>query len=303
MTRPIAEVNRCLCCRNGLSSMQIDAHQHFWQYSAESYPWISDSMGDLQRDFLPADLMAAQIDSHIAYSVAVQARQSLEENNFLLGLAQQNSKILGVVGWVDLQSPDCEQQLAEFAAHPKAVGVRHVVQDEPDDNFLLRPAFVAGLKHLPTYDLTYDLLIYPRQLPAAIELVRQLPEQPFVLDHLAKPLIRDQNFSPWRELIAELARSPNVCCKVSGMVTEAAWTNWQPADFTPYLDHVLEVFGPDRLMFGSDWPVCRVAAEYRQVVELVRQFIQTRHPSAEAAVFGETARQFYGLTLPEPVSA
>lgn len=275
--------------------MKLDSHQHFWRYDAAQYPWIPAG-SPLQRDWLPADLAALQGPLGFGGSIAVQARQSLAESHWLLGLADADPRILGVVGWVDLQSDSVEESLAMLAAHPKFVGVRHVVQDEPDDRFLLRPAFLRGLGRLRAHGLTYDLLVYPRQLPAAIEVVRQFPEQPFVLDHIAKPLIRDGMVSPWREQIRELARFPNVCCKVSGMVTEADHRSWKPDQFHPYLDVVLEAFGPGRLLFGSDWPVCLLAASYPEVLELATGALVARAgwTSAEQdAFFGGNARRFY----------
>lgn len=273
--------------------MPIDAHQHFWTYTPEEYPWIGPNMVPLRRDFLPEDLSPHLVAAGLTHSVAVQARQSLAETRFLLELADMHPSIHGVVGWVDLRSTDVDAQLAEFAAHPKFLGVRHVVQDEPDDRFLLQPEFVRGLKLLPKYGLTYDLLIYPKQLPAAMELVRMLPGQPFVLDHIAKPNIREATYLPWADQIHALAQAPNVCCKVSGMVTEAQWDKWQDCDFIPYLNCVFEAFGEDRLMFGSDWPVCLAAAEYAQVVKLVRDYVRVRCPEAEEMIFGGKAAAFY----------
>ncbi len=273
--------------------LQIDAHQHFWNYSALEYPWLGTGMEHLRRDFLPEDLLPLLTANRLTHAVAVQARQSLAETARLLELADTCPQIYAVVGWVDLRSPELVQQLTTFAAHPKFVGVRHVAQDEPDDNFLRRPEVVQGIARLADFGLTYDILIYPRQLPAAIELVKQLPGQPFVLDHLAKPQIRDQQREPWTTLIQELARQDNVVCKVSGMVTEAAWRQWQPADFEPYLDVVFQAFGPERLMFGSDWPVCRAAAEFDDVVELVRDYVQRHCPESENRIFGGTAAEFY----------
>ena len=203
--------------------------------------------------------------------------------------------IKGVVGWVDLQSPRVEEQLAELSTHPRFVGVRHVVQDEPDDDFMLRPEFLRGLARLKEFDLTYDLLVFPKQLPAAIEVVERLPEQSFVLDHIAKPFIRDGTLEPWRELIRELAQAPNVWCKVSGMVTEAKWRGWQPDDFRPYLDVVFEAFGIGRLMFGSDWPVCTLAGRYEQVRQLVDEYATQLSPAAHAKLFGKNAMAFYQL--------
>lgn len=278
--------------------MGIDAHQHFWIYSPEEYPWIGPNMLPLRRDFLPEDLGPLLAKAGLNHSVAVQARQSLEETRWLLELADAHPVIHGVVGWVDLQSPVVDEQLAEFAAHPKFLGVRHVVQDEPDDRFLLQPDFIRGMKLLPKYGLTYDLLIFPKQLPAAIELVRRLPEQPFVLDHIAKPIIREGTFQPWANQIRELAHSPNVCCKISGMVTEAKWDSWQESDFVPYLNCVFEAFGEDRLMYGSDWPVCLAAAEYPQVVKLVHDYVQARCPEAEDKIFASNAAEFYTRRQP-----
>lgn len=275
--------------------MKLDSHQHFWRYDAGHYPWIP-SGSPLQRDWLPSDLVSLQRSLGFDGSIAVQARQSLAESHWLLGLADADPRILGVVGWVDLQSEAVEKDLALLAAHPKFVGVRHVVQDEPDDRFLLRPGFLRGLGRLREFGLTYDLLVYPRQLPAAIEVVRRFPDQPFVLDHIAKPGIRDGVLSPWREQIRELARSPNVQCKVSGMVTEANHSGWKQDDFRPYLDVIVEAFGPGRLMYGSDWPVCLLAGTYAQVAELASDYM-VRHAGWKAEqfgqFFGENARNFY----------
>jgi len=272
--------------------MRLDAHQHFWRYSAAQYPWMKPEW-PIRRDFLPADLAPLLAKAGLDGSIAVQARQDLKENDFLLGLADHSPLVKGVVGWVDLRSDQVDDQLRAFAAHPKAVGVRHVVQDEPDDDFMLRPEFVRGIGRLKQFDLTYDILIYPKQLPAAIRLVERLPEQPFVLDHLAKPVIRDGVISPWREQIRELARFPNVYCKVSGMVTEAKWIGWRMDDFRPYLDVVVETFGIDRLMYGSDWPVALLAGTYAQVHGLAQSYIPPQH---HAAFFGGTAATFYGIT-------
>lgn len=273
--------------------MPIDAHQHFWQYDPAEYPWISDALAPLKQDFLPGDLAPHLSAAGLTHSVAVQARQSLVETEWLLQLAHQTESICAVVGWVDLQSPDVGSQLQRFAAEPKFAGVRHVAQDEPDDRFLVRPQFLQGIAQLAEFGLTYDILIYPRQLPAAIELVSRFPDQPFVLDHLAKPQVRDRQWQPWADQMRQLAALPNVMCKVSGMVTEADWHAWTPDDFAPYLDLVFDAFGTERLMFGSDWPVCRVAADYAQVVSLVRDAVRQRDPSAEPLVFGENCERFY----------
>ncbi|MFM8952199.1 MAG: amidohydrolase family protein [Planctomycetaceae bacterium] len=280
--------------------MQIDSHQHFWRYSAAEYPWIGAGMERIARDFLPADLAAVAKPQGVGGSVAVQARQSLAESRWLLELADADPFVRGVVGWVDLRDPDVVRQLEPLVAHARFVGVRHVVQDEPDPRFLLGEAFVRGLKQLRRFDLTYDLLLFPEQLPAAVELVGMLPEQPFVLDHLAKPRIAQgaawSGFAGWRRDIEALAAHDNVLCKVSGMVTEATWRGWKPADFVPCLDVVLAAFGPERLMFGSDWPVCLVAAEYADVVAIVREFFSRTTAGEQARIFGDTAIRFYGLT-------
>jgi len=272
--------------------MKIDSHQHFWSYDAARYPWIPAG-SPLQRDWLPEDLGQLQRPLGFDGSIAVQARQSLEESRWLLALADADPRIKGVVGWVDLRSERVEDELAEFATHPRFVGVRHVVQDEPDDNFLLRPEFVRGIGKLGQFRLTYDLLLFPKQLPAAIELVRRFPEQPFVLDHLAKPFIKAGTLSPWRQQIGELAKSPNVLCKVSGMVTEADHRAWRPADLSPYIDVVAEAFGEDRLMFGSDWPVCLLAASYEQTFAAVRDHSAWASPSAMEKFLGGNVARFY----------
>jgi L-fuconolactonase len=272
--------------------MRLDSHQHFWRYDASQYPWIPAGSA-LQRDWLPADLAAIHRSLGFDGSIAVQARQSLAESHWLLGLADADPRVKGVVGWVDLRSDDVEEPLAQLAAHPKFVGVRHVAQDEPDDRFLVCAAFQEGIRRLRPFGLTYDLLVYPRQLPAAIELVAAHPEQPFVLDHIAKPHIRDGVLQPWAEQIRELARHGNVLCKVSGMVTEADHRGWKGGDFRPYLDVVFEAFGPGRLMFGSDWPVCLLAGSYEQVEGLARDHLRHLSPEESAAFWGGNCERFY----------
>ena len=276
--------------------MRVDAHQHFWRYDPAEYVWIGEGMERLARDYLPADLAPLLTAEGIAGSVAVQARQAIEETRWLLGLAAKHPAILGVVGWVDLRSSEVGEQLREFAANPRFVGVRHVVQNEPDVRFLLGEAFVGGLRQLHGFGLTYDLLLFPPQLPAAVELAGMMPEQPFVLDHLAKPLIKPGTLDPWQADLRALARHPNVSCKLSGLVTEAAWQGWKRADFAPYLEVALEAFGPKRLMLGSDWPVCLLAAEYPDTVGIVTDFIARLSDSEQALILGGTASRFYGLT-------
>jgi L-fuconolactonase len=272
--------------------MRIDSHQHFWRYSAEQYPWIQPDWS-IRRDFLPADLEPLLAAAGIDGTIAVQARQSLEESRWLLELADESPIIKGVVGWVDLRSPVVEQQLDALSRHPKFVGVRHVVQDEPDDDFMLGQEFQRGIAALKAFGLTYDLLVYPKQLPAAIKLVEKFPDQPFVLDHIAKPPIKDAGIDPWREPIQALANFPNCCCKVSGLVTEADWTGWQAEDFKPYLDVIAAAFGVDRLMYGSDWPVCLLAGSYERVFDLAANFAKSFSPADQARFFGGNAAKFY----------
>jgi L-fuconolactonase len=271
-----------------------DAHQHFWRYSPEQYPWIPPGSA-LHRDWLPEDLEALQGPLGFKGAIAVQARQSLEESRWLLELAHSHTSVLGVVGWVDLRSSEVTAQLREFARFPKFVGVRHVVQDEVDDRFLLGADFVRGLSRLQEFGLRYDLLIFPRQLAAAIELVRRMPGQPFVLDHCGKPAIARGELEPWAAEIRELAQAPNVCCKVSGLVTEADWLGWTLEEIRPYLEVVLGAFGPGRLMWGSDWPVCLHAASYQRWLEAAREWTGGWSEEERAAFFGGTAAAFYGI--------
>jgi len=272
----------------------VDAHQHFWRYQPERDAWITGDMSAIRRDFLPEDLEGALAAAGLSGSVAVQADQSLAETRFLLALARKHGFIRGVVGWVDLLAPDLEPTLEELAEDPLLVGVRHVAQAEADD-WLARDDVAAGIGRLARFGLTYDILTYHRQLPAAQILVDRLPSQRFVLDHIAKPGIRDAVLEPWATHMRELARRPNVWCKLSGMVTEADWRGWQHQDLRPYLDVVLECFGPERLMFGSDWPVCLLAADYAGVVDIVADATASLARAERVAIFGRTARRFYGL--------
>jgi L-fuconolactonase len=283
--------------------IKLDAHQHFWNYSPVEYEWIDASMAALQRDFLPHDLKPLLDQSDMDGSIAVQARQSLDETRWLLELAAQNNFVKGVVGWVDLCSPHVEEQLGEFADNEWLVGVRHVVQGEPDDRFMLRPEFQRGIARLAKFGLTYDLLLFPRHLPVAVELVREFPEQRFVLDHIAKPAIADgvaepqlrSRFESWSRDMRELAKFANVSCKLSGMVTEARWGKWTQEDFLPYLDAVLEAFGPSRLMIGSDWPVCTVSAHYAQTMEIVFRFIEKLNAAEQDEILGGNCARVYGV--------
>ncbi|HCZ01862.1 MAG TPA: amidohydrolase [Verrucomicrobiales bacterium] len=275
--------------------MRIDAHQHFWEYHPEEYPWITEELGVLRRSFLPSDLAPELIKSGLDGSIAVQARQSLDESRWLLSLAEKNSHILGVVGWVDLCSDHIDAQLAEFSGHPQFVGVRHVVQDEPDDSFMLRTDFLNGIDRLKNHGLKYDILIFPQQLEAALKLVAQFPEQAFVIDHIGKPSIKDGSLQPWKKLMKEFSEFPNVNCKISGMITEADWKNWKKEDMKPYLETVMETFAPSRLMYGSDWPVCLLAGDYCRVIDLATHYINQLSTQDQDLVFGGTAAQFYNI--------
>lgn len=273
----------------------IDSHQHFWRYNPVQYAWIDERMQRIRRDFLPEDLAPVLSAHGIDGCIAVQADQSEDETSFLLDLADKHTFIKGVVGWVDLQADSAASRLQHFAQHGKLCGVRHIVQGEEDANFVLRDNFRRGLTVLDRFDLTYDILVYPHQLGSVLSLVRQMPNQPFVIDHLAKPYIKDQFIDGWQTLITEIAKCPNVYCKVSGMITEADWQQWRYVDFVPYLDVVFSVFGTDRTMFGSDWPVCLVAGSYSRMIELVETYTHQLSDTEKAAFFGGNAASFYGI--------
>lgn len=276
--------------------VRIDAHQHFWKYSPSEYPWIGSGMERLAKNYLPSDLQELATPCGISGSVAVQARQSIQESHWLLGLAEKTDFIKGVVGWVDLRSEHVVNDLTDLAQHKKFVGVRHVVQDEPDPQFLLGEAFVSGLKHLHNWGLTYDLLLYPPQLVVATQLVGRMPDQFFVLDHLAKPRIKKNEIKQWSSDLNALARYDNVYCKLSGLVTEADWQSWSVKDLKPYLDVALKAFGAERLMFGSDWPVCLLAGEYADVIGVVEDFLKSLSQDEQQRIWGQTAKHFYGLS-------
>jgi len=277
--------------------MHIDAHQHYWIYDAEEYGWIDDSMGALRRNFLPADLKPELQRCDFHGSVLVQVRQTLEETRWMLDLAEQSPTILGIVGWVDLRSPDVASQLSEFSKNPKLVGIRHIVQSELDDRFLLRPDFLRGVSLLEQFNLAYDILIYTRHLPVAAEFVERFPRQRFVLDHLAKPPIKSGEIEVWAKGIQHLATFPNIYCKLSGLVTEADWQCWTPEQITPYLDLAFESFGPDRLMIGSDWPVCLVAGSYARVMNVVKNYLGPQPTTVQEAVLGGNAQRFWKLPV------
>jgi L-fuconolactonase len=275
--------------------MSIDAHQHFWRYALDTHGWIDESMSALKRDFLPADLAPLLREARFDGCMAIQAEQSVAETEWLLQLAGEHDFIRGVVGWVDLCAPDVGDQLRRLSANGKLRGVRHIVQDEPDDRFMLRPDFMRGIAALAEFDLAYDILVYLRQMPAAVELARAFPHQRFVLDHLGKPRIRDGEPDGWARGIAALSRNRNVSAKLSGLVTEADWRAWSPDDFAPYLDVAMDWFGPERLMIGSDWPVCTLAGSYADVVGVVQRYIARLAPEQRDEIIGGTAERVYGL--------
>ena len=279
----------------GRQGRRIDAHQHFWRYDALEYAWIDDSMKGLRRDFLPGDLEPELRAAGFDACVTVQARQTLEETRWLLDLADRHSFIAGVVGWVDLRAGDLRAQLEPFAGRTKLVGLRHIVQAEPDDRFLLRPDFLRGVAALRELGLAYDILVYPRHLPAAVEFAQRLEGNRLVLDHLGKPDIRHGEMQEWRRQMRALAASGHVMAKLSGLVTEADWRAWTPEGLRAYLDVAFDCFGPERLMIGSDWPVCLVAADYGRTLRVVTDYMRDRPAHEQDAVLGGNAARLWRL--------
>jgi L-fuconolactonase len=275
--------------------VRVDAHQHYWRYDAVRDSWITPAMGVLRRDFLPADAVPLLAAARIDAVVAVQADQSDTETDFLLSLAERHEMIRGVVGWVDVRAADLAEQLDRYGSAPRLKGFRHIAQGEPDD-FLARPDVITGVTVLGALGYSYDILIYPRQLAAAQQLVSSCPDVRFVLDHCAKPAIAGGDLQEWRAGLNRLARHENVTCKLSGLVTETSWRAWTDADLVPCLDAAAEAFGPERLMFGSDWPVCLLAAEYARVVDVIERWAVRLTTSEHERVFGGTAQDAYRLT-------
>lgn len=276
--------------------MVIDAHQHFWQFDAVRDTWMDDSMSVLRRDFLPAELHQTLRENGVGGCIAVQADQSETETEFLLGLAAQHDFIRGVVGWVDLRAANLEERLEHFSQYPRLRGFRHIVQGEVDVNFMLRPDFQRGIGMLEGRGFAYDILVFPHQLGGALELARRFPRQTFILDHLGKPYIKDGFRAGWAALLRELGRCENVVCKVSGLVTEADWQHWRYADFVPYLDQAFEAFGPDRLLYGSDWPVCLLGGDYGRVKGILTRYLEPFSPEDRDKVWGGSAARVYGLS-------
>jgi L-fuconolactonase len=280
------------------TASRVDAHHHLWRYSSEEYGWIGEQMGVLRRDFLPSDLKPLLDRAGISGAIAVQARQSLEETRWLLRLAEEPgnaSWMKGVVGWASIAAADFPETLAELRQSTRLRGLRHVIQDEPDDQFILGEAFNRGIRALRDTGVVYDILIHARHLPQTVRFVDMHPSQPFVLDHCAKPAIAAGDVEPWANRMRELARRPNVCCKLSGLVTEADWRRWTPASLEPYWRVVLEAFGPGRLLFGSDWPVGLLATSYQQWVDTVAEWVAPLSTSEREAIWGATASRVYSL--------
>ena len=275
--------------------MIIDSHQHFWNYEPEKHSWIDDEMSVIRRDFLSDDLKKAFDENGVDACVAVQADQTTEETDFLISIAENNNFIKGVVGWVDLRSESIEDDLLKYKKYNVVKGFRHVVQGEQDHNFMLRPEFLRGVELLGKYDLCYDILIFPHQLGATLELVKKFPNQKFVIDHIAKPYIKDGFFEGWAVMMREIAKHQNVYCKISGMITEADYKTWTPEQVHPYMKLVLESFGASRVMYGSDWPVCLVAGNYSIVKALVMDFISELSQEQQNAIMGGNAAKFYNL--------
>ena len=274
---------------------RIDSHQHFWKYDPQRHSWINDSMSILKKDFLPEDLKKIYNKYEVSGCIAVQADQSENETNFLLSLSDEYDFIKGVVGWIDLRSADFEERLEHYSQHSKMLGFRHVVQDEADPNFVLQRSFLEGISKLSRYNYTYDILIYPHQMAASLEMVNKFPHQKFVIDHIAKPYIKDGIIEGWKDSIVQFAQLENVSCKVSGMITEANWQSWNYTDLIPYLDTVFEAFGTKRIMFGSDWPVCLLAGSYKDVLSVPERYLESFTENEKMDIWARNATKFYNL--------
>jgi L-fuconolactonase len=275
--------------------MVIDSHQHFWKYEPVKHDWIDDDMSVIRRDFSPSDLSKVYKESSIDGCVAVQADQTLEETDFLIDLASNNSFIKGIVGWVDLRAENIENVLEKYSTDKIVKGFRHVVQGEADHNFLLRPNFSRGISLLEKYNFTYDILVFPHQLGSVLEFVKKFPNQKFVIDHIAKPYIKDGYFDGWATMMTAIGKHENVSCKMSGMVTEADFNTWTPEQIHPYMNVALEAFGSSRILFGSDWPVCLVAGNYSKIKKLTTDFISQLSQIEQNSIMGTNAIEFYNL--------
>ena len=275
--------------------MIIDSHQHFWQYESQKHDWIDDSMALIRKDFMPTDLEKVYRGNNIDGCIAVQADQTIEETDFLINLASNYNFIKGVVGWVNLRSESTNEQLSFYSEKDSLKGFRHIVQGESDPNFLLRPNFLKGIGLLERYNFTYDILVFPHQLGAVLEFVKKFPKQKFIIDHIAKPYIKDGYFDGWAIMMTEIGKYENVFCKLSGMITESDFKTWTANQIHPYMHHVLEAFGSERILFGSDWPVCLVAGNYNKVKKLTTDFITQLSQNEQQAIMGHNAIKFYNL--------
>jgi L-fuconolactonase len=275
--------------------MIVDSHQHFWEVGRFDYPWMSPEVEVLYRDYLPPAIAPVLDRNGVDKTILVQASNSLEETRWLLGLTEHHAFIGGVVGWVDLQSADVARQLDEFVAHPKFKGVRHLVEGEPADDWLTQLNTLKGLRELSSRGLSYDLLVHTRHLEQVQKVADECPELHVVIDHLAKPPVARAEIDDWARKMKAIASRPNVWCKLSGLVTEAEWANWRVEDLQPYVDKVLEYFGPARMMFGSDWPVCLLAASYDQVLESFEILLAGLDEKDRRRVFSESAIEFYRI--------
>ncbi|MBB6480688.1 amidohydrolase family protein [Spirochaeta isovalerica] len=273
----------------------IDAHHHLWQYNNREFGWIDESMSVLRNNFSMEDFRKETAFASEVKSIVVQARQSLEETEWLLSLSESDNTIAGVVGWVPLRSPVIRDHLDRMKNRGGLTGVRHVIQDEPDRDFMLRNDFNNGVSALKDFNLTYDILVKEKQLPETVAFVKKHGNQPFVIDHIAKPDIKNRSFDYWARYMGELASFPNVSCKLSGLVTEADWTKWSPEDLKPYIERMLELFSPRRLMFGSDWPVCLVAGGYEKWFKTLDSFLSELSESEREGIYSGNAAEFYGV--------
>lgn len=274
---------------------RIDAHQHFWHYDPAKHVWMTEQMSVLKTDYLPTNLEQLLQRCDLDGCIAVQANQAEEENEFLLKLAAKNHFIKGIVGWVDLRAKNAEERLEYYQQFPKMKGFRHIIHDEADLDFMLQPAFLRGISKLNSFGYTYDILIFAAHLPNTLQFIKNFPDQPFVIDHMAKPNIKMGEIDTWEKQLKKVAAHQNVHCKISGMVTEADWQNWQKENFTQYLDVVVEAFGIERIMYGSDWPVCTLAANYEQQFGIVKDYFSQFGQSEQAQFWGKNAATFYHL--------
>ncbi|MFT5885229.1 MAG: L-fuconolactonase [Arcticibacterium sp.] len=273
--------------------MKIDAHQHFWNYDPINFSWINDEMAAIRKNFLPEDLKPILEKNGFGGSILIQVNQDETENDIFLRFAEENEFIKGVVGWIDLKASNLEDKLTHYAQYPKMKGFRHIAQSEPDD-FLMDQSFIDAVAKFPNYNFTYDILVFERQLKSVLHFVRQLPNNKLIIEHIAKPNIKEKSVTRWSNYMQAISKHENVYVKVSGMVTEADIKNWKKEDFAIYLDHILDFFGPERIVYGSDWPVCLVAGTYEDQLGIVQEYFSRFTKTEQAQIFGLNAAKFYG---------